>query len=263
MKKILAPTDFSEFANYAIEYAAFFAQRSGGTLCVATVIKNKADYQAAEDKLEEIKKIDYLKHVTITTIIKIGDSIRDQILEAAKDFNADLVIMGSNGASLVSEILLGSNAEKVIRKSNFSVLTIKHQMITYKLNSIVFASNFSDKANAAFPMVRDLAKMFNSKIYLLKINTPSHFEPTRISLEKINRFIKAQNLDTILDGNYEIALYADSTEELGILNFSIENEIDLISIANHGKRMLWKFLSESTSHNLVNHSFRPVLTVKV
>lgn len=265
MKKILCPTDFSEFANYALEYAAFFSKRSGGALCLVTVIKNKnkSNKTETEKKLNELKKLDYLKHINVETIVKIGDDIRDKIIEAAEDFNVDLIIMGSNGASLVDEILLGGNTEKVIRKSKFSVLTIKHQMISLRLDSIVFASDFSKETNEAFTMVRKMAQLFNSKIYLLKINTPTRFEPTRVSLEKMNKFIKAQQLEKLLGDKYEIVLYADSTEELGILNYCIENEIDLISLATHGKKAIWKFFDVSTSQNLVNHSFRPVLTVRV
>jgi nucleotide-binding universal stress UspA family protein len=266
MNKILAPTDFSEFANYAIEYAAFFAKKSGGTLYILTVLRSKAeeDYKLAEKKLAELKKLKNLKHVTVKTIIKVGDSIRDNILDAAAEADVDLIIMGSNGAALVSEILLGSNTEKVIRKSNFNVLTIKHQMISLRLDSIAFASDFSEESNDAFVVVKEMAKLFNSKIYLLKINTPGHFEPTRLSLEKVNKFIKTQKLDDVLGENkYEIALYSDSTEELGILNYCIENEIDLITVGTHGKRAIWKLFTESTSQNLVNHSFRPVLTIKI
>ena len=45
MKKILLPTDFSEIAEYALEYAAFFAKRTEGVLHIVSVIKSKEEKQ--------------------------------------------------------------------------------------------------------------------------------------------------------------------------------------------------------------------------
>jgi len=264
MKKILLPTDFSEIAEYALEYAAFFAKRTNGTLHIVSVIKSKNEKIRAitQEKLNELTEKSYLKNIKIETHIKTGDSIKSSIVNCAKEIDVDLIIMGSNGASLFGEIMLGSNTEKVIRKTNYSVLTIKHQMISLKLGSIAFASDFSTPKNKAFHVVRDLAKLFNSTIHLLKINTPNHFEPTRLSLQKMDAFIKEQKLDE-LECKYKVALYSDSNEELGILNFCIENNMDMISIGTTGKKAVWKLLNDSTSQSLVNHSFRPVLTIKL
>ena len=82
-------------------------------------------------------------------------------------------------------------------------------------------------------------------------------------MEKINKFIKNEKLSPLNGDKFEIALYSDSTEELGILNYCIENEIDIIALGIHNKTSIWKLLHESTSHNLVNHSFRPVLTIPI
>lgn len=264
MKKILLPTDFSEIADYAIEYAAFFAARTKSTVHILTAIKSKDEkkYNAAKEKLETLKKKPFLKDIEIVTHVKSGDSIRKCIVDAAEEIDVDLIIMGSNGTSLFGEIMLGSNTEKVIRKTTYSVLTIKHQMISLKLSSIAFASDFSEPKNKAFTVVRELGKTFNSTIYLLKVNTPNHFEPTRLSLEKMDKFIKAQQLEE-LGIKHKVELYADSNEELGILNFCIENSMDMIAIGTHGKKAIWKLLNDSTSQSLVNHSFRPVLTIKL
>jgi nucleotide-binding universal stress UspA family protein len=264
MKKILLPTDFSEIAKYALEYAAFFAKRTRATLHIVTVLKTKNTdkIKQAEEKLEALKQDHLLKDIDIVTHIEIGESIRSSIVNTAEKINVDLIIMGSNGASLFGEIMLGSNTEKVIRKTRYSVLTIKHQMISLKLSSIAFASDFSEPKNKAFIVVRELANLFNCTIHLLKINTPNHFEPTRLSLEKMDKFIKAQELDE-LGIKYNVELYADSNEELGILNFCIENNMDMIAIGTHGKKAIWKLLNDSTSQSLVNHSFRPVLTIKL
>ena len=155
MKKILVPTDFSDIAEYALEYAAFFAKRTEGTLYIITVIKSKDEKakRLAQEKLDDLKNKKILTNINVETTITVGEGIRSSIVKAAENYNVDLIIMGSNGASLFGEIMLGSNTEKVIRKSTYSVLTIKHQMISLKLSSIVFASDFTNIKNKAFKTV--------------------------------------------------------------------------------------------------------------
>ena len=264
MKNLLVPTDFSESAEAALEYASFLAKIRKSTVHILTVVSsaNEGEYKKAEGKLEKLKENSFLEGVNIEVYIRVEGYISDRILECAKEVDADLILMGSHGTSTVADILLGSNTERVVRKSEFNILTIKHKMIDMKIDSIVFASDFSPESEKIFPVIRNIAEKFNAKIHLLKINTPSHFEPTRVSMEKINRFIQNRGLSESSGDKYKVALYSDSTQELGILNYSIENEIDMVALGTH-KHSFWQLMFESTSQNLVTHSFRPVLTVPI
>lgn len=265
MKNLLVPTDFSEYSNAAIEYAINIATTRKSKIHIVSVVtsSHKEDFEEAEAKMAEIRKNPKLKGLKVETYVKLDGVICNKILECAEEINADLILMGTHGSSTIAEILLGSNTEKVVRKSNFNVLTIKHSMIRDGIKSIAFASDFSKDSHQIFGDIRDFADKFNACIHLLKINTPTHFEPTRVSMEKINKFIKNEKLSPLNGDKFKIALYSDSTEELGILNYCIENEIDIIALGIHNKTSIWKLLHESTSHNLVNHSFRPVLTIPI
>lgn len=265
MKNLLVPTDFSEYSNAALEYAIYIAKIRKSTIHVLSVVlsNNIEEFEKVEQKMHNLKKDPKLEGVKLETYVKLDGVICDEILACAGEVNADLILMGSHGSSTIAEILLGSNTEKVVRKSNFNVLTIKHSMIRENIKTIAFASDFSKESNQIFGTVRDIADKFNTNVHLLKINTPSHFEPTRVSMEKINKFIKNENLSPLTGDKYKIALYSDSTEELGILNYCIENEIDIIALGIHNKTSIWKLLHESTSQNLVSHSFRPVLTIPI
>ena len=247
-----------------MEYAAFLAKIRNSTVHILTVIHStdEVEYKKAEEQLNTLKDIDFLEGVDVVTYIKIDGNICDKILECAEEINPDLILMGSHGTSTVAEILLGSNTEKVVRKSDYNVLTIKHKMVEMKINSIAFASDFSPESNRIFSVIRGIAEKFGAKIHLLKINTPTHFEPTRVSMDKIDHFIDNEGLSPLTGDKYKVALYADSTEELGILNYCIENEIDMVALGTH-KHAFWKLMFESTSQNLINHSFRPVLTIPI
>ncbi len=264
MKVIVTPTDFSDCANSALEYAAFLTKVRNGKLYIVAVAANGDDeLEKVESKLSLLKDKPFLQDISYKVIVKIGDNIAEEIQKVAEKFKADLIVMGSHGTSALGELLIGSNAEKMVRTSGFNVLTIKHKMINLKLKRIVFASDFAAESYKIFLTVKEIAEKFNAEIHLLKINTPTHFEPTRVSREKIDDFIKKQELEHLMGDKYKIAIYCDSSEELGILNYAIENDIDLISIGTHGKSLIWKLFTESTSQNLVNHSFRPVLTLKI
>lgn len=264
MKNLLVPTDFSEYAEAALEYAAFIAKIRQSTIHILTVLHstNEDEYKKAEIELDKLKKVEFLEKIKIETYIKIDGQISDKIIECAKDVGADMILMGSHGTSTVTDILLGSNTDRVVRKSEFNVLTIKHKMFNIKFKSIAFASDFSPESNRIFSIVKKFADKFDAQIHLLKINTPAQFEPTRVSMEKINHFIENEGLSPISGDKYKIALYSDSTQELGILNYCIENEIDMVALGTH-KHSFWQLMFESTSQNLVSHSFRPVLTIPI
>ena len=265
MKNVLVPTDFSDYSNAALEYAIYISKIRKSKIHIVTVVSsnNVEELERIESKMAELKSDPKLEALNIETYIKIDGAVCDKVLECAKEIKADIILMGSHGSSTITEILLGSNTEKVVRKSNFNVLTVKHGMIRESIKSIVFASDFSKESNQIFSVIRDIANKFNACVHLLKINTPDHFEPTRVSMEKINKFIVNEKLIPLNNDKYKVALYSDSTEELGILNYCIENEIDIITLGVHNKTSVWKLLHESTSQNLVNHSFRPVLTIPI
>jgi len=264
MKNLLVPSDFSEYAEAALEYAAFIAKIRKSTIHILTVVHStdEDEYVKAENQLEELKKLDFMANTKVEMYVKIDGQISDKILECAEEVSADLILMGSHGTSTVSDILLGSNTDRVVRKSEFNVLTIKHKMSDIKIDSIAFASDFSPESNRIFSVIRKYADKFDAQIHLLKVNTPSHFEPTRVSMEKINHFIENEGLSPVVGDKYKIALYSDSTQELGILNYCIENEIDMVALGTH-KHSFWQLMFESTSQNLVSHSFRPVLTIPI
>jgi len=135
-------------------------------------------------------------------------------------------------------------------------------MLNLQLKNIVFASNFEPESYPIFPIINLFANRFEANIHLLKIITPYHFETTRTINEKISKFIH-NGSEGDKPENIKSAIYADDNEELGILNYCIENDIDMIVVGTHGKGIIWKLFNESTSQNIVSHSFRPVLTVKI
>lgn len=77
--------------------------------------------KAASDYLDKTKQ--YLKDPSIQTLIKEGD-FSDGILDAAKEINADVIVMGSHGRHGLDKVLLGSVAEQVLHKTEIPLFII-------------------------------------------------------------------------------------------------------------------------------------------
>jgi nucleotide-binding universal stress UspA family protein len=145
IRRILVPTDFSPCSEAALEYAIHLAQRLGAELHVLHVWEvpvgigvdaihvvalpeggrtSLADFVRGEAEKELGKLMSQLETRGLSAFAKLvpGEAAR-QILEAAKD--ADLVVMGTHGRGAVAHFLLGSVAERVVRKSDTPVLTLR------------------------------------------------------------------------------------------------------------------------------------------
>jgi nucleotide-binding universal stress UspA family protein len=143
--------------------------------------------------------------------------------------------------------------------SETSQLTIKYQMLSLDINSILFPSDFSTESYAIFETVKAFAETFNAKVHLLRVVTTETNKKTEKINNRMNLFIDHFQLD---EEKIEIAIYKDKTRELGVLNYSIDNDIDMIAIGSHGKGIVRKLVKESISQDLVKNTFKPILTIR-
>lgn len=146
-KKILVPTDFSEFSDAALNYAIDIAKKSGAKLYLLHVIgviqTCAVDYcfdQPTLDALEkksETSALDMMKKqlalfpeasgVDIETDIKQGVPY-EEILAEQKNKDIDLIVMSSHGKTGLLHHLMGSVAERVMKKAGCPVLLIRRQL---------------------------------------------------------------------------------------------------------------------------------------
>ena len=209
-----------------------------------------------KEKIVAFKEKNFPKDLKIEYFIKINTPF-EGIRKCAHKIDADLIVMGSKGHSEFEEIMIGSNTEKVVRTSTVPVIIIKKDDKNFKLKNLVFASNFKKDDKAVFNKFIGFANQFKSKIHLLRINTPSNFESSREATKKIKRFIKSYELP-----KYSINIYNDTSVEKGILNFSKDNNSDLIALCTHGRSGLSHLFSPSVSKKLSKFAAIPILTIK-
>jgi nucleotide-binding universal stress UspA family protein len=274
MKKILVPTDFSKSAEFALKVAAQIAKKNNGEIILIHMLELPTSgndavssshdipelmlfKNAALNKLDEIMNSAFLKGLNVSKVIQFEMAF-DGILKSGKTHNADLIVMGSHGASGFQEMFIGSNTEKVVRNSSVPVLVIKKEDDNFNADSFVFASDFSDEIKEPFKKVVEFANNFNSHLHLLMINTPNSFKSTHVAQEIMDDFISGFKIN-----NYSTHIYNDVNVEKGILHFAKSIKADLIGMSTHGRKGIAHFFNGSISEDLVNHAKRAVVTFKI
>ena len=141
IRRILFPTDFSEPANEAKQYALSLADRFGAELHLLHVVPLVIPYPdaaspwiMAENEMQrqveasdrrlasELDSTWSQQHVVIHKAV-MGLAV-DEILSYAKEQEIDLIVVGTHGHSGLARLLIGSVAEKLVRTASCPVLTV-------------------------------------------------------------------------------------------------------------------------------------------
>jgi nucleotide-binding universal stress UspA family protein len=274
MKRILIPTDFSTYSEEALKVGVQIAKKYNSEIILLHMLELPINANVAIGGGKSIPEIMFYKNKAISNLEKLMDSdylkgikvseaiefkkVHEGILDASEKNNVDLIIMGSHGTSGFDELLVGSNAEKVVRFSKFPVLVVKNEAEEFKSRNFVFASDFSKETRKPFRKMIEFAKIFDSNLFLVMICTPNSFKTTHDAERIMRGFIANFDVE-----NYSTHIYNDTNIENGITNFANSVDADLIGICTHGRTGLAHFFNGSISEDLVNHVVRPIITFKI
>jgi nucleotide-binding universal stress UspA family protein len=142
IKTILLPTDFSQGARAAMDYAISLAQDYKAKLILIYVIQDISIAEwyipssiSAADLVEDMQKS--ANREMEKWGAETGTKVKDleklivrgvpfvEIIRTAKEKNADMIVIGTHGRTGIDHMLFGSTAEKVVRKSPCPVLTVR------------------------------------------------------------------------------------------------------------------------------------------
>ncbi|SHF91165.1 Nucleotide-binding universal stress protein, UspA family [Flavobacterium micromati] len=274
MKRILVPIDFSQYAENALKTAAIIARKNNSEIFILHLLELPSQMQdalsdgnsipevmlfikKANEKITKITEQSYLDDVIIHVMVRFEKAFSG-ILAFVENNQIDLIVMGSHGTSGIEDILIGSNAEKVVRLSNIPVLVIKKNPDSFKPDNFVFASDFSKEIKKPFKKMLRFVEIFDAKLYLVMICSPNSFKTTLESEKTMNKFVKKHNIK-----NHSLHIFNDTNIENGIINFAQHVNADLIGICTHGRTGLAHFFNGSISEDIVNHSSKPVITFRI
>ncbi|MEQ9377630.1 MAG: universal stress protein [Imperialibacter sp.] len=274
MKKILVPCDFSTPAVHAYSFACQMAKEAQGEVFVMHAFELPFSYESTfgvqpyifdmellksiEDKAEEnfnkmrkaVGKAAENQHFEA-----LYGSITGSILDQIREKNIDLVVMGTTGASGLSEVLIGSNTEKVVRFSPVPVLSLREGHEASDIKNIVLANSLELNQRKFVEKVKDLQAFFGAKLHILYINSLARFKPEEEAQLLLEDFVKHYKLE-----NYTLNIRNAPFEEEGIIRFVEQTKADMLAMATHSRRGLAHLVSGSLAEDIVNHIDCPIWT---
>jgi nucleotide-binding universal stress UspA family protein len=280
MKKILVPTDFSKAAATATDVAFDIARKSGASIVLLHVIEqatggsfnvegqvstgdmgsklfNLKMIQKAKAQLEKVVKDPKYASVKVDGELRMGSPYHGMITMVS-DKKVDLIVMGTAGRTGPSQMLIGSNTEKVIRNSNCAVLTVNSKPATTDFKNIVYATSMSKGEELFSRIVKQTQAMYNSTVHIVRVNTPGDFQRDYIVKNYMNEFAKKLGFK-----NYTLNIYNDFSIEEGVIRFSDDINADLVAMATHGRSGFAHVLAGSVAEEVAGHTKRPILTYVV
>ena len=136
LKNVLVATDFGPPSEAALVYGRALARTFGATLHLVHVIENLFLTPMAADPraLMTVRDKALQRHLTdedrdvlhARVAMEVSDSPPDAIVDYARSANIDLIVIGTQGRGAMSQLLVGSVAERVVRTAPCPVLTVRH-----------------------------------------------------------------------------------------------------------------------------------------
>ena len=272
MKNILLLTDFSDTAQNAISYALDFFRNSechfyilnvhkvgnystGNLMSAAptssvysSLIENpKKKLLALQKEYEANYANESFKFETICDY----DSFTVAVKQAISNFQVELIVMGTNGATGAKEVIFGSNTLNVIRDIDKPVLIIPNSFSYSTIKSVLFVSEKNELfiESKLKPLAFVIAK-FKSAVQILTISANKEEAKTE-KIARIHSFFK--NETTSFHLMYEIA------PDVAIDSFVQLNRVDLVAKMIKKQPFLKRLLKGSKTNQITYKTKVPLL----
>tara|TARA_R110002049_G_scaffold265234_2_gene441351 strand:- start:4645 stop:5469 length:825 start_codon:yes stop_codon:yes gene_type:complete len=270
MKKILVPTDFSQNAKKATDFALmlFDAQDAEITLLNTFYIPysvpdisysvNDLSYENAkqlfEKEKERIKESFPDLKATISTKFSIGDVVN--VASSVED-DFDVIVMGTKGASGLAEVFIGSRTSAMVRSVSIPLLVVPEEAEVKLPKRILFATDETltdPKIN--IDILKKIAVKNKSEIDALYMSNDDEDKTA------IKAFIGSEVTVHLTDIPHQLKIQDGENVELAINEFVANNPVDLVAMITNKGNLFHNLFHKSVTKSVVMHTKMPLLVMQ-
>jgi nucleotide-binding universal stress UspA family protein len=264
IEKILVPIDFSPLSTFALEWAVACGHRYRASILLMNVLESEeSDSSQTSSKLAALVAPGDQEDLSLQTLVRHGNPT-NQILSVAREYNADLIVMGTHSGGILKRLFIGSVTLGVLRHCDVPILTVSPALLPHRFERVLFAADLAGNSLPALQAFLDFAQPEISKLICLHaVETdvqhlasavPGLVQNTRSRLEQLTEEGSRRRIpveDILAEG-----VPADA-----ILNTAKDRSADLIVLSTTEKSLLDRALLGSTAERVIRESEIPVLSI--
>ncbi len=283
MKSILVPTDYSESAHHALNFAFLLGENVPVKIILfhwtEILIPTSTPQHMYKELYEGQKQIKYenlkndtnvlLENLTLSReninleyIIGDGAGLEEALLSVVNEKNIDVIVMGTLGASGLSKFFVGSNTAKIIEKAKVPVIAVPANFQFGPIKKIGYASDLSDVNNEIGELVQ-FAQLFNASIEIFHVypTIPVVFEVNQENVDKLVADLVRQYPGQVFT-LHVVQTYKDNDIVYGIEKYIKSFKPELLAMFTL-KRSFWdKLFDASKTEEIAFNTNVPLLTLK-
>jgi nucleotide-binding universal stress UspA family protein len=266
--RILVPTDLSENADNALIFAKEIAQKTGGEVTLLFTYYAVYDFAAQATQIihqieKEAKK--YLKKTIkkhqseglAMDYLIVQGTVSTAINNVAKEIAADLIVMGTQGASGLKKVLLGSNTADVIKEAKVPVLAIPNEARFSRMNEIIVAVELKKEDPGTLQRLVDLTGGWGMPYEVLHIEKDSNFDH-EISFKGLQSHLR----ETFPQHHFDFFNLKDDSFNKGLEKFLADHPQSMLVMFSKTRSFFEQLFSKSHSVEMAYHTHVPLMVIK-
>lgn len=292
IRNILVPIDFSERSLQTVSLAQTIAKKVGADLHFAHVYDRDfplTTIMAMPLALPPVQVAQgvrrHLKDVAKTFGIELRPGLThavegrpfEEVCRLARRYHIDLMVIATRGNTGLKHLLLGSNAERIVRYSPCPVLVVhpreKNEKRELRFDRILVPIDFSACSLKGLDYAKGLARQFGARLVLLNSVAFQYYITSDeyalydlpLLMQQAEKTSRRQMRDLIRETDWE-GIEVQASLQIGhagqqICARAVEDDADLIVTSTHGTTGFKHILVGSTAEYVVRHASCPVLVV--
>lgn len=271
MKRILIPTDFSDNAKKAAEYAirlfadeaeltlvhAYQIPHSGANVLISVQdILEKDANKMLKDEKERLSEIFPQAGTDLILEARLGEP-QEVLRRMYMDKEADLIVMGTQGATGLKGILLGSVASSVLERVHAPILAIPSEAELQLPKNIAFAADDKSLNDLSLPeVITELAVKYAGHVHVVNVVSEEEARTVGVSSEA-----ESKPIGSLKNVGQTYHFLEDEDVVHGLDAFLEKHDVNLLALVNRKQDLFSMLFNRSVTKRMMLHAKTPILAI--